>query len=362
MTHPTIVQHSFGDPGTGGPITALGRVLDSPLIDKYEFVRMHQERATGGIDVSRLREWVSMLRNVKPDLVHVRGLGNEGFHGALAARLAGCPRVLVSIHGSVRDLKYAAPTLRRRTLVHVIEPATLRMATHLATVCYSASQREFLRPYRSKMAGVIFNGVYMPDETKPDRDAMRAELGLRGDTIACVTVGRLNLEKGHLDLAEAFQRLPLWKHQATLLVVGDGPDQKVIEQAYHQVPGLDVRFLGRRLDVARILEAADLFLLPSTHENHSNALLEGMAAGLPVIASAVGGNVEVLAHGGGLLVPASGAVRLADAMNTLFGDPDLRVRYGSEARKVVQDHYTVDQMVAGLDELYQSILQQKVGR
>ena len=70
---------------------------------------MHQESATGSIDVVRLRAWTLMLKDIQPDLVHVRGLGNEGFHGVLAARLAGCPRVLVSVHGTARDLPDPPP-------------------------------------------------------------------------------------------------------------------------------------------------------------------------------------------------------------------------------------------------------------
>lgn len=356
MSRPVIVQHSFGDPGSGGPITALGHVLNSRLVEKYDFVRMHQTRSAGGVDVHRLRQWVALLRQTKPDLVHVRGLGNEGFHGALAARLAGCPRILVSIHGTVRDLEHSRFSARQRSLIEIIEPATLRMATHLATVCESAAHRDFLDPYRPKIAGVIPNGVLVPDEKKPLRSAARAKLEIHHDTLACVVVGRLSVEKGHLVLAESLRRLPQLGREIRLHIVGDGPDHEIIERAYAQVPGLDVRFLGRRMDVPEILEASDLFLFPTLHENLSNALLEGMAAGLPVIASAVGGNVEVLKRGGGLLVPASDPISLADSMASLLSDPALRVRYGREARKVVQDHYTVDHMIAGLDKLYQRVL------
>jgi glycosyltransferase involved in cell wall biosynthesis len=351
-----IVQHSFGDMGSGGTISTLSRVLESTLAEKYEFVRMHQAEAAGGVDIRMLRQWISLLRKVKPDLVHVMGLGNEGFHGVLAARLAGCPRILVTIHGTVRDLSATTPTLRQRTLVGVIEPATLRMATHIATVCNSAAQREFLDPYRSKMAGVTPNGVYLPDEGKPLRSVTRTKLGLRDDILACVVVGRLSIEKGHLVLAESLQRLPNLGAQIKLFLVGDGPDHTIIERAYDEVPGLEVQFLGRRLDVPTILEASDLFLFPTLHENLSIALLEAMAAGLPVIASAVGGNVEVLKRGGGVLIPVSDSTALADSLVTLLGDAALRARYGREARKVVQDHYTVDHMIAGLDQLYERVL------
>jgi len=362
VSHAKIVQHSFGDLGSGGPITALGHVLSSRLAEKYDFLPMHQGQPAGGFDVQRLRQWVSYLRRTKPDLVHIRGLGNEGFHGALAAKLAGCPRVLVSIHGTIRDLHHVTRSVRRQVLVEVIEPATLRLATHLATVCESAAQRDFLDPYRAKIAGVIPNGVFVPDEEHPLRSVARAELGISDDTLACVVVGRLSIEKGHLVLADAMRRLPQRGEKIKLLLVGDGPDRQVIEHAYAEVPELDVLFLGRRLDVTAILQASDLFLFPTLHENLSNALLEGMAAGLPVIASAVGGNIEVLKRGGGVLVPASDPTSLADSMVTLLGSASLRAHYGGEARKVVQHHYTVDHMISGLDELYERILAEETLR
>jgi len=359
LTRPIVVQHSFGDPNSGGPITALGRILDSSLASKYEFVRMHQPSTAKPVDVRLLRQWVSFLRRVQPDLVHVRGLGNEGFRAALAARLAGCPRILVSIHGTVRDLN--VPTSPRRTaLVRLVEPATLRMATQVVTVCESAARRDFLRPYRTKFAGVVPNGVTLRPPSGTDRSRIRSELGLSPSDTVGIVVGRLSVEKGHLVLADALRRIQdRGSPDITLLLAGDGPDRAAISAAYASVPGLDVRFLGRRSDVAALLDASDLFLFPTLHENLSNALLEGMAAGLPVVASAVGGNVEVLERGGGLLVPPSDPEGLAHAIGELLGDPALRARRGQEARQVVEANYTVEHMIAALDGVYETILERE---
>ncbi len=356
MTRPVVVEHSFGDPGSGGPVTTLGRVLASELSRKYDFVRMHQDGAAGGIDPALIRRWTALLRRVRPDLVHVRGLGNEGFHGALAARLAGCPRVLLSIHGTVRDLRGSSNGWRRRVLVHVSEPATLRLATHVVTVCRSASRRAFLDPYRHKLVGEIPNGVDLHQAAPDARLRLRADLGVHSDSLVLVTVGRLSTEKGHLVLAEALRRLPRRLPRMTLLLVGDGPDRDVIERTYRGVPGAEVLVLGRRLDVPALLHAADLFVFPTLHENLSNALLEAMAAGLPVVATSVGGNVEVLERGGGVLVPASEPAALAAAITRLATDRALRDRYGAEARSVVEAGYTIDHMVSRVDDVYQAIL------
>jgi len=356
MTRPVVVEHSFGDPGSGGPIATLSRVLASDLSRKYDFVLMHQDDPAGGIDRALIRRWVAFLRRVRPDLVHIRGLGNEGFHGALAARFAGCPRVLLSIHGTVRDLQASSGRWRRQALVHVSEPATLRLATHIATVCRSASRRAFLDPYRHKLVGEIPNGVDIQRVAPDVRLRTRAELGVRSDALVLATVGRLSTEKGHLVLAEALRQLPRRLPRMTLLVVGDGPDRVVIERAYEAVPGVEVLILGRRLDVPALLQAADTFVFPTLHENLSNALLEAMAAGLPVVATSVGGNVEVLEQGGGELVPAGEPTALAELIARFATDPGLRERHGADARSVIGTSYTIAHMVSRLDDVYQAIL------
>ena len=352
---PVVVQHSFGDPGSGGPIGALERVLASDLGDRYQWVRMHQEGSTGGVDVRRIRAWSRMLREVRPELVHVRGLGNEGFHGVAAARLAGCPRILLSVHGTVRDLT-TPPTAKQRALVGVFEPATLRMATHVTTVCQFAAERDFIRRHSSKFVGPIVNGVDPVPVDRASRSRTRAELGLREDDVAVVSVGRLTFEKGHRDLADAWRRLPeTLRGKAVLVVIGDGPDEAAIRCEYAEVAGR-VMLLGRRHDVPDLLGAADVFAFPSLHENLSNALLEAMAQGLPVVATRVGGNTEVVSRGGGVLVEPHDPAGLSAALAELLSDPARRLAAGDEAARVVHDHYSTDRMIQVLDETYQTIL------
>jgi glycosyltransferase involved in cell wall biosynthesis len=352
---PVVVQHSFGDLGSGGPVGALERVLSSELGERYEWVRMHQASATGGIDVFRLRAWVRMLRETRPDLVHVRGLGNEGFHGVLAAHLAGCPRILVSVHGTVRDLT-GRPTLKRRLLVGAVEPATLRLATRVTTVCEYAAQRDFVRRHSAKFVGPITNGVDAVLVDDATRSRVRAELGLASESVALISLGRLSRDKGHADLASALATMPDdVRSTVVLLVVGSGPDAEEIEAAY-RASGVATRFLGRRHDVPQLLGSADVFVFPSWHENLSNALLEGMAQGLPVVATRVGGNSEVVTRGGGLLVPARSPGELSAAITALVTDSGRRAVLGKESAEVVRVHYSTDRMIEVLDDTYRTIL------
>jgi glycosyltransferase involved in cell wall biosynthesis len=121
-----------------------------------------------------------------------------------------------------------------------------------------------------------------------------------------------------------------------------------------------VTFAGIRSDVPQILAALDVFVLPSLWEGMPNAILEAMAAGLPVVATAVGGTPEVVADGKtGLLVPSHNPAAMAEAMERLLRSPDLRHRMGQAGREQVLQHFTVERMVAQTQKLYQQLLAAK---
>ena len=97
------MQHCFGLDHSGGPINAFNRLIS---YSKYEYSVIRQFNPAGGIDRSLINHFIEEIKIHKPQLIHIRGLGNEGFHAALAAKIAGVPHILVSIHGTHRDLKY----------------------------------------------------------------------------------------------------------------------------------------------------------------------------------------------------------------------------------------------------------------
>lgn len=138
--------------------------------------------------------------------------------------------------------------------------------------------------------------------------------------------------------------------------MGSGPDEHEILAGYRGISGLAMTSLGNRADVLDILQAADLFVFPSLHENLSIALLEAMASQLPVIATAVGGNVEVLEHGGGVLVPPRDVDALADAISELAQSPSERHSLARAARARVEGHYTLRHMLDRLYATYEQIL------
>jgi glycosyltransferase involved in cell wall biosynthesis len=359
MNRPRIVQHSFGAPGSGGPIGALGRVLASDIVESYDFLHVAQPYPAGGVNLKLITHMAKQMRSFRPDLAHIRGLGNEGFHGVLAAKLAGVPKILVSVHGSVRDLQSGVGTIRQLTIGQVLEPLTLRLATHVVTVCEDALDKPILHASTRKVIGVVANGVDLIDASKGSGTKLRQTLSIGSSDIVLIMVARLVVDKGGLDLLKALQSLPLESTSKVvhLLIVGDGPDRELLADQARSVANVQIHMLGRRHDVSELLRASDIALLPSWHENMSNALLEAMAAGVPVIATRVGGNTEIVSQGGGVLVSPHDPAALAFAIHELILDRRRRVMLGEEARAVIETAYTTRHMTQRLSDVYRSILE-----
>lgn len=348
-----VVQHCFGVKGSGGPVMAMERLIHNAPI---RFGEMRQFNGAGGLSFALLRRFVGELQQMRPELVHVRGLGNEGFHAALAARLAGVPNILVSVHGTHRDLRFPASRLKHWLVVRVLEPMTLSMATHIATVCEYAASRSFLQRYQDKLVAVVPNGVDLPLYGGGLLPLIRDEFKLPSGLPVALTVSRLTKEKGYLTLASALRQLDAAGQRFCLLIVGGGDDQGAIRAHFHGLNNIVVRFVGHRSDVARFLSQADFFVFPSLHENLSNALLEAMSHGLPVITTRTGGNTEVVSKGGGVLVPPGESVPLAEAIHQFLESVELRHRLGAEALEVVKCNYTIECMVQKWLSVYEKIL------
>jgi glycosyltransferase involved in cell wall biosynthesis len=187
-----------------------------------------------------------------------------------------------------------------------------------------------------------------------DREALREQLDA-GGAFLVLCVARLQRDKGIDDLVDAAALLRERVPGLRVAVAGDGPEGERFEQAI-ATSGAPVTLLGHRGDVGRLLAAADAFVLPSRHEGLPISLLEAMAAGLPSVATSVGGIPSLVDDGdSGLLVPASDPPALAAALERLAGDSALASRLGGAARRVVERDYSPAAVAAAYADIYDEL-------
>jgi glycosyltransferase involved in cell wall biosynthesis len=171
-------------------------------------------------------------------------------------------------------------------------------------------------------------------------------------------VASLTPVKRHVDLIEAFAIVHARLPAARLLLIGDGPLRTTISEQIASLGLQDaVDLLGDRSNIETLLPALDVALLTSSTEGMSNAILEAMACGLPVIATSVGGNLQLVEHQvSGLLVPPSNPAALADAMLALADMPALRRTMGTAGRARIEREFSLDAMAQSYDRLYRRLL------
>jgi glycosyltransferase involved in cell wall biosynthesis len=198
--------------------------------------------------------------------------------------------------------------------------------------------------------GTITNGVSA--QPPPVRRAAFREWDAPTDARLLVCVGRLAPPKNQALAIEAVAGIP----DAVLVVVGDGPDRRRLEDhAARAGLGSRVLFTGHRADARGVMGAADVVVIPSLSEGLSNVALEALAAGRPIVATAVRGNRELLADGRtALLVPADDVRAMAEAIRRILQDPSLAQRLGAEGRREAA-RYSVDAMIRRYLELYQRL-------
>ncbi len=218
----------------------------------------------------------------------------------------------------------------------------------------------------AKRIEVIRNGIdpaaFAAGDRVAARAALRRELNLPADAAVVLHVARFHPVKDHATGLRAFAHAAKRAPMAVLLLAGDGEKRGAIESLARELGVAErVRFLGVRSDVARLVGGSDVFMLSSVSEGISVTLLEAMAASLPIAATAVGGNGEVVAHDHtGLLSPRGDADALGENLARLLNDADLRARFGEAGRARLLQHFTQQQMHDAYATVYDRML--SVGR
>lgn len=288
--------------------------------------------------------FVRDLRKQQIQIVHTYGFYANVF-AVPAARLARTPVIVASI----RDLgDYLTPAQRR------VQKLVCRLADCVLVNAEAIRQNLISRGYDAEKIEVIPNGIAFSRFESGNDGSLRSELGLPPSTPLVAVVSRLNRLKGIDCFLEASAIVARDFPQARFLFVGDGVGRPEFER-YASNLGLAERviFTGFRTDVPKVLSQITVSVLPSLSEGLSNSLLESMAAGVPVVATRVGGNPEVVEDGvTGLLVEAKDPAALAQAIGRLLQDQEMCSRMSCAGREHVVQRFSVSKMVEATERLY----------
>lgn len=290
---------------------------------------------------------VRLLRCERPEVFHAHMSSPVACKwGLTAAVLARVPAVL----GTVQVGAYEPDRSSRWQLRALVS----RVDRFLAVSREIATELVEDLGWPAEKVEVTYNAVDVERAAVPAPPGLRAQLGGSETRPLVLTPARLNAQKGHDALLEAIAEVP----EALFLLAGDGPERGRLEARAAELGVADrVRFLGRREDVPQLLAACDVFALPSLYEGSSLAVLEAMAAGIPIVSSAIGGTEELIENGqSGLLVPPGDAPALAAALRKLLGDPKLREDFAARARERVDAGLRREQNADRVAEIYRELL------
>ena len=211
--------------------------------------------------------------------------------------------------------------------------------------------------YPADRVTVIPNGIDVPDETPFDRDALLAEFDIPRGSPVIGFVGRLAKQKRVDDLIFAMGLVAILRPNAHLLLIGDGPERdKLMKFARDIDVDRQTRFAGHRSDATKLLRLLDLFWIASDFEGQSNSIMEAMAAGLPVLASDIPPNRELVIDGEtGFLVNIGDRAGFQQFADRLLADPDLARRLGNAGRERMRQHFSIENMVAAHTRLYREV-------
>lgn len=294
-----------------------------------------------------------LLRQERPHIIH-SWLIHAALLGRVLGRLTGVPIIVTARH-SVNLGGGLRQKLNRWT--RRLDDKTIAICDHMRQV-----EMDQTGAAADKIV-TIYNGIpeiaFPPPP--PARLALCQTLHLPPDVLLVGTVGRLHAAKGHADLAAAIPQITASFPQAHFVWIGDGGERSALETQVERLEVAEhVHFLGDRTDVPDLLAGLDLFVMPSRWEGLSVAIAEAMAAGLPVVATAVGGTPELVIDGEtGWLVPPQDSPALAQAIQQMLENMPQARKMGVAGRQRVQNQFTIAEMVRQTALLYDSLLQAK---
>ena len=293
--------------------------------------------------IGRIR---SLVSEIQPDVLQTHAVKSH-FLMYLSGLWKTRPWVAFHHGYTTTDLKMRA--------YNQLDRASLRKPARLVTVSRSFEQQLVGRGIAASRITVLQNAVdprWTERVKNTDRGEARQRLGIQPGESVLLAVGRMSQEKAHIDLIHAFHQLKGKGRAARLILVGDGPERSALEQA----AGVGVVFTGQVRDTTPYYAAADVMVLPSLTEGSPNVLLEAMAVDVPVVATEAGGIPEIVRHReSALLTPPKSPARLAEAVEEVLSNQDLRSSLTTRARAIIAERHSPEARARVLVDLYRSL-------
>ena len=321
-------------------------------VDNVAIYALHKKP---GKDISWYFRLRKILKAIRPDIIHTRNLATIESH--IVALLSGVKGRVHSEHGwDMHDLNGANRKYRflRKLISPLIGrfiPLSQELESYLVDtigvpknkvfrICNGVDSERFIPGTK---------GGVLPFDEAPDQMVV----------VGCI--GRMQTVKDPMNLVNAFASIirshPESRQKLRLVMIGSGRVHEEAQETLRLSALDDIVWLpGHRDDIPNLLRQFDIFVLPSKAEGISNTILEAMSSGLPVVATRVGGNHELVEEGGnGVLVPASDRHALADAIFSYAEDRELCLKHGARSRKIIEEHFSITGMIAKYMEIYEGI-------
>ncbi|HEY3900154.1 MAG TPA: glycosyltransferase [Chthoniobacter sp.] len=304
---------------------------------------------TSGFSPAAAWRLARLIGRVRPDVVHSHNLGALIYSGL--ATWGGWRRVLVhGEHSQLTEEERWPRRLRQRRFFY----GGCRI---VHTVSAAMRKELILLGFPAKKITDIANGVDITRFTPADHRDARIALSLPPDALAVGIVGRFGPFKRHIQLIEAFEQVAPRFPKARLLIIGGGGSEEstVAQRAKASSVRARIHLLGFQPDPRACYQALDLLVIPSVNEGFSNAALEAMACGVPVLARAECGHEQLITHGvDGWVEALPSATALAARLGEILAEPARLVDFGRNARKKVTGHFSLESMIAAYEDLYRA--------
>jgi glycosyltransferase involved in cell wall biosynthesis len=294
---------------------------------------------------------LKVLKKHRPELLCAHGY-KSNILGRIATWIIKTPCIAVSRGwtGESKKIKY----------YEKIDKLFLRFADHVVAVSEGQRQKILDRGVSREVVSVIHNSINSTSERgTPDKKSLREILGVRKDALLVISAGRLSPEKNYKSMIKAAKIVVSKNPEVIFAIFGEGAERKELQNL------VDIEGLGRSFflhgfikNISSLFSQADIFILPSFTEGLSNVLLEACASRVPCIASAAGGNPEIIQDDetGFLVQNPEDVNSFAEKIQILLQDPELRKRMGENARNYVQNNFSFEEQTKKYYELYLKLL------